>query len=133
MALISRLRIGDRVRHLGMLPAEELPRVYRAADLLLMPSFYEGFGLPVLEAMACGTPVVASDGGSLPEVVGDAGLLAAPTDIDGLVGAAVRVLTDPQLRDDLRRRGIDRARAFTWDRTAAATSAVYKSVYEEAR
>jgi len=131
-ALISRLRIGDQVRHLGMLPEEELPRAYRSADLLLMPSLHEGFGLPVLEAMACGTPVVASDAGSLPEVVGDAGLLASPTDIDGLVDAAVRVLTDPLLREDLRRRGIDRARTFTWERTAAATLDVYRSVYEEA-
>jgi glycosyltransferase involved in cell wall biosynthesis len=132
-ALISRLRIGDRVRHVGMVPAAELPGVYRSADVLLMPSLHEGFGLPVLEAMACGTPVVASDAGSLPEVVGEAGLLVHPTDIDGLADASVRVLSDPALRDELRRRGIERAGAFTWDRAAAATLNVYSSVYEENR
>jgi glycosyltransferase involved in cell wall biosynthesis len=132
-ALIDKLRLGGRVRHLGFVPAAELPAVYRDADLLLMPSLYEGFGLPVLEAMACGTPIVASDRGSLPEVVGDAGLTVDPTDVDGLADAAVRVLADPLLRADLRRRGIERARSFTWERTAAATLDLYRQVYEESR
>ena len=130
--LIARLNIGGDVHHLGMISEEDLPRVYRSADVLMMPSFHEGFGLPVLEAMACGTPVVASDAGSLPEVLGDAGLTANPTDVEGLADACVRVLGDPVLRGDLRRRGIERAAAFSWQRTAAATLDVYRSVYEEA-
>ncbi|MBI5287632.1 MAG: glycosyltransferase family 4 protein [Chloroflexi bacterium] len=130
--LIARLQLGDRVRELGVVAAPDLPRVYRSADLLLMPSLHEGFGFPVLEAMACGTPVVASNAGSLPEVVGEAGLMADPLDIEGLVEASVRVLTDDHLREDLRRRGIERAARFTWERTAAATLDVYRSVHEEA-
>jgi len=130
--LISRLRLDDQVRELGVVAAADLPRVYRSADMLLMPSLHEGFGFPVLEAMACGTPVVASNAGSLPEVVGDAGLMAGALDIDGLVEASVRVLTDDRLRQDLRRRGIERAASFTWERTAAATLEVYRSVHQEA-
>ncbi len=130
--LIARLGIGEKVRHLGMVADEQLPGVYRDADVLLMPSLHEGFGLPVVEAMASGTPVVASDAGSLPEVVGDAGITVPPDDVDGLADACVRVLTDPVLRDGMRRRGIDRARSFTWERTAAATLEVYRQVYEEA-
>jgi glycosyltransferase involved in cell wall biosynthesis len=97
-----------------------------------MPSFDEGFGLPALEAMACGTPVVASDRGSLPEVVGDAGLLIPPDDIEALTGAVERVLTDRALAADLRRRGLERARVFTWERTARSTLEVYREIHAEA-
>lgn len=131
-ALIARLGIGDRVRHLGMVAGEQLPGVYRDADLLVMPSLHEGFGLPVVEAMASGTPVVASNAGSLPEVLGNAGVTVPPDDVDGLADACVRVLTDPLLRDEMRRRGVDRARSFTWDRAASATLDVYRTVHEEA-
>ncbi len=133
LALIDRLGIEQSVRHLGMVPAADLPRVYADADLLLMPSFHEGFGLPVLEAMACGTPVVASNQGSLPEVVGEAGLLVEPTDTEQIAAAAERLLTGDRLRADLRQKGLERARAFTWERTARETLAVYRNVYDTSR
>lgn len=127
-ALIGRLGIEHRVEHLGTVPLADLPGVYARADLLLMPSLHEGFGLPALEAMACGTPVVVSNRGSLPEVVGDAGLLVEPHDIEGIARAAERLTTDTDLRADLIRRGRERARAFTWERTARETLAVYEEV-----
>lgn len=131
---ISHLGIQDEVIHLGPVPDDALPRVYREADLLVMPSLHEGFGLPVLEAMASGTPVVASDRGSLPEVVGDAGLIVDdPDDPDAIAAGMVRVLGDPALRQDLRARGLARAATFTWERTARETLAVYRQVYEESR
>lgn len=133
LALIARLGIEKRVQHLGTVPAADLPGVYADADILLMPSLYEGFGLPALEAMACGTPVIVSNQGSLPEVVGDAGVLVEPTDIEQIADAAERLLTDAHLRADLRKRGLDRARTFTWERTARETLAVYREVYEESR
>ena len=126
--LIGQLGLEDRVEYLGTVPLEDLPGVYGRADLLLMPSLHEGFGLPALEAMACGTPVVVSNRGSLPEVVGDAGLLVEPHDIEGIARAAERLTTDPALRTDLIRRGRERARAFTWERTARETLAVYQEV-----
>lgn len=131
-SLISELGIEDHVVHLGPVPDERLPHIYREADLLVMPSLYEGFGLPVLEAMASGTPVLAANRGSLPEVVGNAGLLVDdPTDPDALAGAIVQGLGDTRLRRDLRARGLVRAATFTWERTARETLEVYREVYEE--
>lgn len=130
--LISKLGIEDHVVHLGPVPDERLPQIYREADLLVMPSLHEGFGLPVLEAMASGTPVLAANRGSLPEVVGDAGLLVDdPADPDALADAIVRGVGDATLRRDLRARGLARAATFTWERTAHETLAVYREVYEE--
>lgn len=130
--LIGTLGIGDHVVHLGPVPDDRLPQIYREADLLVMPSLHEGFGLPVLEAMASGTPVLAANRGSLPEVVGDAGLLVDdPTDPEALAGAIVQGLGDGALRRDLRARGLARAATFTWKRTAQETLEVYREVYEE--
>jgi glycosyltransferase involved in cell wall biosynthesis len=109
----------------------ELVAAYGQADVLVMPSWYEGFGLPVLEAMACGLPVVAANRASLPEVVGDAGLLVEPDDLDGIAGAVTRIVADPALRADLRQRGLKRASEFTWERTAERTLAVYHAVGAE--
>jgi glycosyltransferase involved in cell wall biosynthesis len=131
--LISRLRLDRQVQYLGAVPLADLPATYADADLLLQPSLYEGFGLTPLEAMACGTPVVVSDAGSLPEVVSDAGVTVAPTDVEGIADAVARVVTDVGLRATLRQRGLDRARGFTWERTALATLAVYREIYEENR
>jgi glycosyltransferase involved in cell wall biosynthesis len=123
---VRRLDLGSQVRWLGYVPFEELPALLNGADLFVFPSLYEGFGLPPLEAMACGTPVVASRSSSLPEVVGDAGLLVDPLQVEELAAAMHRVLTDRQLPAALREQGLRRARLFSWDRTARLTLAAYE-------
>ncbi len=112
----------------GYLSDSQLVQAYREADLLALPSYYEGFGLPVIEAMACGTPVVCSNRGSLPEVAGDAALVIDP-DIKGtLANAIVRILMEPALRERLRRAGVQRAHQFSWERTARETAKIYEHV-----
>jgi glycosyltransferase involved in cell wall biosynthesis len=133
LTLVSRLGLGDAVAIEGYMEVAQLRALYSAATLFVLPSLYEGFGLPVLEAMACGTPVVATDASSLPEVVGDAGLLVPPGDPGALAGAMARVLDDAALAADLRQRGLRRAKGFTWEATAAKTLAVYRAVAAEAR
>lgn len=130
---VQRLGLGDVVRHLDFVPFEDLPALISAADVLAHPSVYEGFGLPPLEAMACGTPVVAARATSLPEVVGDAGLLADPQSPSDLAGSLQRVLTNPALRAELRARGLERAGQFTWERTARLTLAAYREAETLAR
>ncbi len=126
--LARRLGLGDAVRFLGYVPQADLPALYSAADLFVFPSLYEGFGLPALEALACGTPVVASNVSALPEVMGDAALLVHPFDVEGLAAAMERLLRDDALRADLRERGLQRAAEFSWERTARETLAVYEWV-----
>jgi glycosyltransferase involved in cell wall biosynthesis len=111
-------RHGDRVRILGFVDEADLPALYRNAALFAFPSLYEGFGLPVLEAMACGTPVVCSNVSSLPEVAGDAALLVDPLDIASIAEAMARVLQDAGLRQDMVARGRSQAARFTWARAA---------------
>ena len=118
--------LEDEVLFTGYVPDTDLPLLYNAADLFILVSLYEGFGLPVLEAMACGTPVVASRTGSLPEVVGEAGLLVDPLDIEGIAEAIVEVLSQPHLASQLRERGLNRAANFSWRRTAEETLRVYE-------
>jgi glycosyltransferase involved in cell wall biosynthesis len=130
-ALIERLGIAEHIFHLGKVSAADLPRIYAESDLLLYPSYHEGFGLPVLEAMACGTPVIAANTGSLPEIVADAGLLVNPSDQQAITEAVVQVATQPAVRTTLRQRGLERAGLFTWEKTARETLAVYRQVYEE--
>jgi glycosyltransferase involved in cell wall biosynthesis len=126
--------VEDRVRRLGLEPAvcvvgfvslRELIDLYSAAAVLVYPTMYEGFGLPLLEAMACGLPVVASNRSAVPEVVGDAGILSDPDDPDRFAADAVRVLEDAALRDRCRTRGLARVARFTWDATARETLAIY--------
>jgi glycosyltransferase involved in cell wall biosynthesis len=105
--------------------AADVPHLYHGAEAFAFLSLYEGFGLPPLEAMACGTPVVASNAGSLPEVVGDAGLLVSPTDESAIEHALFRVLTDSNLRQDLRARGFRQAARFSWSETARQTLKVF--------
>lgn len=109
----------------GYVPDEDLPAIYAGAQALVFPSFYEGFGLPVLEAMACGTPVVCSDRGSLPEVAGDAALLVDPGDGEAIVEAVRSLLSREDLREVYRRRGLERAGQFSWERAARETVGVY--------
>jgi glycosyltransferase involved in cell wall biosynthesis len=124
--LAQRLGLADSVRFLGHVPQADLPALYSAADLFAFPSLYEGFGLPALEAMACGTPVVASNVSAVPEVVGDAALQVSPLDVGALADAMERLLRDERLRADLRERGLKRAAEFSWEKAARRTAEVYE-------
>lgn len=126
--LVEGLGLKGNILFPGFVPQAELPIWYSAAEVFVYPSRYEGFGLPPLEAMACGAPVITSTASSLPEVVGDAGLQVEATDVDALAEAMRRTLADADLRADLRARGLARAAGFTWQRTAQATAAVYDAV-----
>ena len=119
---------ADRIRLPGYIATADLPALYTAASAFAYPSLREGFGLPILEAMACGTPVVTSSVSSLPEVAGTAALFADPHDSGALASALQSVLSNKNLRTDLSRRGLDRARGFTWDHTARQTLALYHRV-----
>ena len=110
-----RLGILERVVFAGRIPETELPAYYRGAAVVTMPSLYEGFGLPPLEGMACGVPVVVSDSTSLPEVVGDAGLLVDPRSAESIADGLTRALSDTALRQQMRERGLERAKLFNWD------------------
>lgn len=126
--LVERLGLAGRVRLVGYVPEDELAGLYSGAQALVYPSLYEGFGLPPLEAMQCGCPVVTSNTSSLPEVVGDAGLLVDPTSVHGLAEAIERILEDEALRDRLRTAGRERAKQFTWKRCVEVTADVYERV-----
>jgi len=114
-------RLGPRLHHLESVDPEELPAIYNLARALAHPAWYEGFGLPPLEAMACGTPVVVADTSSLPEVVGDAGMVVPAGDVEAWRKALERVLDDTDLAADLRHRGILRAAQFSWERAGRLT------------
>ncbi|HIE39142.1 MAG TPA: glycosyltransferase family 1 protein [Anaerolineales bacterium] len=118
----------DRVRILGFVDEADLPALYREAALFVFPSFYEGFGLPVLEAMACGVPVVCSNASSLPEVAGAAALLVDPHDEEGLTEAMERALADEGLREEMVARGLEQAARFTWERAARQLLATLDAV-----
>ena len=118
--------LGDRAVLTGYVADDELVELVSSAACFAHPALFEGFGFPVLEAMACGTPVVSSDGGALREVVGDSGLLVDPRDAGGLAEAIARVLGSPELAADLRERGLARAAEHTWERCAAATVRAYE-------
>jgi len=129
----------DRLRALGLeqqvlfpgyVADDDLPALYAAADVFVFPSVFEGFGLPVLEAMACGTPVICSNASSLPEVAGDAAILVEPADSAGFGAAVQRVLEDAGVRQRLAALGMAQAQRFTWENTARRTLAVYESVYD---
>lgn len=123
---VEALGLAQRVHFTDYVADEDLPGLYNLADLFVYPSRYEGFGLPPLEAMACGLPVVCSNAASLPEVVGDAALLVSPDDAEALAAAMRRVLDDQALRAKMRARGLERARRFTWEKTARRTVKIYE-------
>ena len=127
---IERLRAGERAgwaRYLGFVDEAALPALYAGARVFLYPSRYEGFGLPVLEAMAAGVPVICSNAASLPEVTGTQGaILIHPDDTDQLLDAVLRALEDDAWCAQARMRGLERASHFSWDKTAAASIAAYK-------
>ena len=125
---IEELSFTIDVRVLGYVPDDDLPALLSGAALFVYPSLYEGFGMPPLEAMACGTPVITSNASSLPEVVGDAALSVDPNDVEGLAEAMHRVLRNAELCKELRRKGLERAKLFSWEETARQTLTIYKNV-----
>lgn len=125
---VDNLDLTREVLFLGRVPSADLVYLYNAARFLVHPSFYEGFGLTPLEAMTCGTPVIVSNTSSLPEVVGDAAVLIDPHDIDGLTVAMWRVLTEQELRKELRCKGLKRAKQFSWEQAAEKTLEVYHKI-----
>ena len=125
---VHRHKLHKHVRFLGYLPDHTLAILYRLARAFVFPSLYEGFGLPPLEAMASGTPVITSNVSSLPEVAGDAAMLVDPYDVDSIVDGLRRVVSDSALAADLRRRGMERAREFSWERSVEKTREVYREI-----
>lgn len=130
---ISRPPLAGHVRHLGYVPEADRERIYAGARVLVLPSLDEGFGLPVLEAMSAGVPVVASNRGSLPEVVGSAGTLIDPNDVEGLASALVRLLSDDEAAARAGAAGLARARAFSWTAAAATLDRAYLEAVERRR
>ncbi|MDO8512088.1 MAG: glycosyltransferase family 1 protein [bacterium] len=123
---LAELGLTDAVRFISNVGDEKLRLLYASADVFVFPSFYEGFGIPPLEAMACGTPVVCSNATSLPEVVGDAGLLHDPTDVEGFATSITRILTDTNYSAELSRKGLERSKMFSWEGIAQKTAEVYR-------
>lgn len=131
-AEVSRQQLTERVHFLGFVEEGDLPLLYNTADLFVYPSLYEGFGLPVLEAMACGTPVVAADASALPEVVGQAGLLVDPYDVEAMAEVMAHLLADTALQQRLRQAGLARAKLFAWEKMATDLFELYQTVMKEA-
>ena len=129
--LAHSLGIADRVRFLGAVDARTLPALYSQAQVLAYPSLYEGFGLPIIEAMACGTPVVCSDRGAIPEVAGGAAITIDPASCDDLANAINRVLSDKSLRHKMSDQGVRRAQDFSWEKCARQTLAVYRDLADD--
>ena len=130
-AVIEQENMKNEIIFAGYVPQNELPLWHRSADLFVYPSLYEGFGLPALEAMASGTPVITSNASSLPEVVGDAAIQVAPEDENAIAQAIGYVLTTPGLREQMSLRGIEQATKFSWARAARETVAVYRLALKE--
>ncbi len=130
MALVAELGLENHTRFLGRVSDPDLLELYVGAQCHIHPALYEGFGLPPLEAMACGTPTIVSNVSSLPEVVNDAALLVNPVDYEEIAVAMNRLLTDEELHAELRRKGLSQAKSFSWDKAASATLDVYRKVVE---
>lgn len=127
---VASLSLVDHVLLLERVTDEQLAALYHAAGVFVFPSWEEGFGLPPLEAMACGTPVIASDTSAIPEVLGDAAVLVSPSDIEGMAVAMETILTDPSMADSLRHKGLQRSQNYSWDNTARHVIAVYESALQ---
>jgi len=127
-AAVEELGLEEKVIFAGFVADGDLPTLYNLADLFVFPSLYEGFGLPPLEAMACGTPVITSNASSLPEVVGEAGLMVEATDVKALAEAMKRVLEDDVLREGMIAKGLEQARQFTWQKAAAKLLNLYEAM-----
>ena len=127
---VRRMGLQNEIAFLGYVPESDLPALYSAAEIFVYPSLYDGFGFPPLEAMACGTPIIVSNVASLPEVVGDCGLMFDPLDAVELAGKMHTLLLEEGRRSNLRVKGLQRAKEFTWGRTAAETLKVYSELLE---
>lgn len=125
---VTALGLERRVKFLDYVPDEAMPSLYNLARAFVFPSRYEGFGLPALQALACGTPVLSSNAASLPEVIGSAGILVPPDDIEGFAREMIRLSRDSELCANLRARGLERAKSFSWERTARETAKVYQTI-----
>jgi glycosyltransferase involved in cell wall biosynthesis len=125
---IQRLGLTGHVILTGYVPYERLPAFYSAAEAFVYPSVYEGFGLPPLEAMACGTPVITGDRSSLPEVVGEAGIMVDPYDVDAFIEAMSNVLSSESLKAEMTAQGLKQAGKFSWDEMARQVSVIYREV-----
>lgn len=130
---VDKLGLKASVHFLGAVPLEDLPGLYNAAEMLVYPSLYEGFGLPVVEAMACGIPVITSNLSSLPEVAGDAALLVDPYNVAELAEVMARLLEDNKLRAEMVERGLKRAELFSWVKCASETLKTYREVHDAVR
>jgi len=128
--VVAELKLENKIRFLGHVSDLELITLYSMADVFAFPSFFEGFGIPPLEAMACGAPVITSNTSSLPEVVGDAALLVDPHDVSALGHAITRLVEDEQLREELRQKGYQRAQHYTWSASASKMLSVYQKLYD---
>ncbi|GAH85531.1 unnamed protein product, partial [marine sediment metagenome] len=128
MEVVSALGLVGEVIFTDFVPEADLPVYYSGAEVFVLPSVYEGFGFPPLEAMACGCPVVTSNTSSLPEVVGEAGIMVNPLDTDSLAEAMRQVLTDDKLRKEMVRKGLEQANKFSWEKVARETLEVYNQV-----
>jgi len=127
---IERLNLSEEVHLAGYVLQEDLPALYSGATIFLFPSLYEGFGMPILEAMACGTPVLTSNVTSLPEVAGDAAVQVDPLDVESIANGILRLVEDPTLRKLYVQKGLERVKEFTWEKTARETLAVYRKTLE---
>jgi glycosyltransferase involved in cell wall biosynthesis len=128
--MVRDLQLDKEVLFTGYLEYSDLPALYSGASIFVYPSLYEGFGLPPLEAMACGCPVITSNISSLPEIVGDAGVLINPNDILQLVENLEKILVDEELRTELIQKGLERSKLFTWKKCAVSTYEIYEAVYQ---
>ena len=129
--IIDKLNIGERVRIETHIPSEDMPAIYNLAGLCVYPSLYEGFGLPILEAMSCGCPVIASKTSSMPEVAGDAAILVNPYEEKEISDAMYKVLTNDKLKRSLIKKGLKRVKKFSWEKTAEKTLEIFKTVVEQ--
>jgi glycosyltransferase involved in cell wall biosynthesis len=124
---------ADGILRLGHVDPTDIPDLYRAAEMLVFPSLFESFGLPIIEAMRCGTPVICSNAGAMPEICGDAAYLVDPTSTDAIAQAMEAVFLNPELRQSLIERGLEHSKRYSWHETARQTLAIYKAVHESAR
>ena len=128
--LIENLKLKDDVIFTDYVPDNDLVKFYNNADVFVYPSLYEGFGLPPLEAMACGCPVITSNISSLPEVVGDAGIMIDPNDVNNLTEAMYEILSNEELKENYRKKSLERAKMFSWRKTAEETWKIYEEAYK---